>query len=171
MARAAIETAIGETRVNTIRELGRLTDQGDVVVKGSDRATNYAATEQARRLALWDTESYLALEPDQREARFVHINQGLVTAVRGIFSATDLEFAHEVHDSFRTRRTADVDAAQRELERFVIERSWKSSKIEGNTYTLLDTEQLLREDVEAPGHSQAEAKTSSLQLPTSSCAR
>ena len=44
-----------------------------------------------------------------------------------------------------------------ELERFVIELSWKSSKIEGNTYTLLDIEQLLREAVEAPGHSHAEA--------------
>ena len=51
----------------------------------------------------------------------------------------------------------DDATAQRELERFVIELSWKSSKIEGNTYTLLDTEQLIREAVEAPGHSHAEA--------------
>lgn len=35
----------------------------------------------------------------------------------------------------------------KELERFVIELSWKSSKIEGNTYTLLDTEKLIKEGI------------------------
>jgi Fic family protein len=58
---------------------------------------------------------------------------------------------------YAKHHASDPVAAQRELERFVIELSWKSSKIEGNTYTLLDTEQLLREDIEAPGHSHAEA--------------
>ncbi len=46
-----------------------------------------------------------------------------------------------------------------ELERFVIELSWKRSKIEGNTYTLLDTERLIQEAAEAPGHSHDEAVT------------
>ncbi|MDB5274953.1 MAG: Fic family protein, partial [Chitinophagaceae bacterium] len=45
----------------------------------------------------------------------------------------------------------------KELERFVIEFSWKSSKIEGNTYTLLDTERLIRDGVEAAGHTEDEA--------------
>ena len=47
---------------------------------------------------------------------------------------------------------------QKELERFVIELSWKSSRIEGNTYTLLDTEKLILEGIAAPGHSQAETQ-------------
>ena len=38
-----------------------------------------------------------------------------------------------------------------EMERLTIELSWKSSKIEGNTYTLLDTERLIREHKKAPG--------------------
>jgi len=46
----------------------------------------------------------------------------------------------------------------KELERFVIELSWKSSKIEGNTYTLLDTEKLIAKGIEAPGHDKSEAK-------------
>ena len=45
----------------------------------------------------------------------------------------------------------------KELERFIIELSWKSSKIEGNTYTLLDTEKLIREGVAADGHPKNEA--------------
>jgi Fic/DOC family len=44
------------------------------------------------------------------------------------------------------------------LERLVIELSWKSSRIEGNTYTLLDTEKLILENTEAPGHTRDEAR-------------
>ena len=40
----------------------------------------------------------------------------------------------------------------------MIELSWKSSKIEGNTYTLLDTEKLILENKEAPGHSKSETQ-------------
>src|SRR3989344_2140538 len=36
--------------------------------------------------------------------------------------------------------------------------TWKSSRIEGNTYTLLDTEKLILEGIVAPGHSQAETQ-------------
>jgi Fic family protein len=39
-----------------------------------------------------------------------------------------------------------------------IELAWKSSKIEGNTYTLLDTERLLKDNVSATGKSAAETQ-------------
>src|SRR5205807_7269771 len=55
------------------------------------------------------------------------------------------------------RKVGDSVTARKDLERFVIELSWKSSKIEGNTYTLLDTERLLKEAKEAPGHPHDEA--------------
>ena len=44
------------------------------------------------------------------------------------------------------------------MERFVIELSWKSSKIEGNTYSLLETEALIKEARKAAGHSDEEAQ-------------
>lgn len=47
--------------------------------------------------------------------------------------------------------------AKRELERFVIELSWKSSRIEGNTYSLLETETLIKTHQEAGGHTREEA--------------
>ena len=40
----------------------------------------------------------------------------------------------------------------------MIELSWKSSKIEGNTYTLLETEQLIKESKQAAGRTQEEAQ-------------
>ena len=57
------------------------------------------------------------------------------------------------------RKTKDlpVPIARKELERLIIELSWKSSRIEGNTYTLLDTEKLILENKMAPGHDKKEA--------------
>ncbi|MFC2107552.1 Fic family protein [Bacteroidota bacterium] len=46
---------------------------------------------------------------------------------------------------------------QKELERLTIDLSWKSSQIEGNTYSLLETEQLLIQKIEAENKSRDEA--------------
>jgi len=46
---------------------------------------------------------------------------------------------------------------KRELERLGIDLSWKSAQIEGNTYTLLETETLLKDLKEAKGRSHEEA--------------
>lgn len=51
----------------------------------------------------------------------------------------------------------DPTIFKRELERFTVEFSWKSSRIEGNTYTLLETELLIKQMREAAGHSKHEA--------------
>jgi Fic family protein len=53
---------------------------------------------------------------------------------------------------------APTAAARRELQRFVTEFAWKSSAIEGNTYTFSETETLLSEGQPAPGHSPFEAR-------------
>ncbi len=46
---------------------------------------------------------------------------------------------------------------EKELERLAIDLSWKSSQIEGNTYTLLETERLLKEKETAAGKTREEA--------------
>jgi len=72
-----------------------------------------------------------------------------------IYSQQDLTFF------IRTLKCASQelspDLLKRELERFVIELAWKSSKIEGNTYSLLETESLIKEQKEAVGKSRDEA--------------
>src|SRR5262245_55363325 len=137
LSRAAIAEAVGETRDNTIRELGRLVEFGYVATSGTARATTYAITLAARKLVLWDVEDYLAAEPDQRRAHFTRLQPDLFEAVRGIFRPSDLKDIAAARAEFAKWRSAGGATAQRELERFVIELSWKSSKIEGNTYTLL----------------------------------
>jgi Fic family protein len=46
---------------------------------------------------------------------------------------------------------------KKELERLAIDLSWKSSQIEGNTYSLLETERLLKEKETASGKTKEEA--------------
>jgi Fic family protein len=46
---------------------------------------------------------------------------------------------------------------QTELERLAIDLSWKSSQIEGNTYSLLETERLLKDRETASGKTKEEA--------------
>ena len=46
---------------------------------------------------------------------------------------------------------------RKEMERLEIDLSWKSSQIEGNTYSLLETERLLRESKTADGKTKEEA--------------
>ncbi len=156
--RSAVEEAIGESRVTTVRELGQLVKSGYVVASGESRATVYAITEAGRGLATWDVEQYLAEEPDKRHARYTHIEPSLFAAIRGSLDGGSSVLTDAAALAVKKRHRSQDDTTNRkELERFVIELSWKSSKIEGNTYTLLDTERLIVDAAEAPGHSHDEA--------------
>jgi Fic family protein len=57
------------------------------------------------------------------------------------------------------RNISDLSAEEylKEIERLAIDLSWKSSQIEGNTYSLLETERLLKEKQTASGKSKDEA--------------
>jgi fido (protein-threonine AMPylation protein) len=153
-SRKAIEEATSESRITTIRELGTLVEQGLVRVSGGARATVYTITEAAEAVTLWDVEAYLAQEPDKRPARYKSLEPELFNKFNGVIGTPPVLIASA---ALKRRRTSDSVTARKDLERFVIELSWKSSKIEGNTYTLLDTERLIKESREAPGHDHAEA--------------
>lgn len=154
LSRADIGKATNETRITTIRELNRLIEQGLVTATGEARATLYAITEHARSVVLWDIGEYLAEDPDKRHARYASLEPELFKTFKGIIGQPPVI----IESAARNRRTiGDTTTARKDLERFVIELSWKSSKIEGNTYTLLDTERLIKEAEETSGHPKSEA--------------
>ena len=145
----------GISRITLIRDLNHLFSLGLVVITGKGPATAYSVTPKARQLKLYDPAAYLREEPDSRRAQFVAFTPELLDELRQSLSKQDNNRIERAVAAYRSRRGGDV--AARELERFIIELSWKSSKIEGNTYTLLDTEQLIKGSVEAAGHSREEA--------------
>ena len=133
---------------------------GDIVAEGKARATRYRLSPQAQLLMPLDLDTYFALEVDERQVHssynFELIN-GLLAETR-LFSDKELAHLDALQDEFRQHVNELTDNEYRkEMERLGIDLSWKSSQIEGNTYTLLETERLLRESKTAEGKSKEEA--------------
>ena len=133
---------------------------GDIVAEGKARATRYRLSPQAQLLMPLNLDTYFALEVDERQVQssynFELIN-GLLAETR-LFSDKEQSHLDALQDEFRQHISELTDNEYRkEMERLGIDLSWKSSQIEGNTYTLLETERLLRESKTAEGKSKEEA--------------
>lgn len=141
------------------RALSEMAEEEILTVSGSGRSTNYVLNIKGRVLADVDAGQYIAIEPDQRYGLRQYNFDLLKKLPADIFTDEELEKLKASTGEYN-QRTAGLPPAiqKKELERLVIELSWKSSKIEGNTYTLLDTEKLILENKEAPGHAKFEAQ-------------
>ena len=133
---------------------------GDIVAEGKARATRYRLSPQAQLLMPLNLDTYFALEVDERQVQssynFELIN-GLLTETR-LFSDKEQAHLDALQDDFRQHVNELTDNEYRkDMERLEIDLSWKSSQIEGNTYTLLETERLLRESKTAEGKTKEEA--------------
>ena len=75
-----------------------------------------------------------------------------------LFTEEETKHLHDLQTVFRSH-IADMSESEyrKEMERLGIDLSWKSSQIEGNTYSLLETERLLRESKTADGKTKEEA--------------
>lgn len=141
-----------------IRDLKCLLNQKLIVVKGKGKNTKYYPYEQNPLLRVFDLDKYFLNDPDQRLGVEKSFNFRIFTNLHHLFTQNEMTTLEKIALSF-TKETAKLspDIIKRELERFVIELSWKSSKIEGNTYTLLETEALIKEQKEAVGKTKDEA--------------
>lgn len=103
-----------------------------------------------------DAVRHCAADPDRRFCRaFDH--ELIMKFPKELFLEGELaQMASLPPDRTHDLHSGDA-GARKELERFVIELAWKSSSIEGNTYTLLDTQELLTTGREAPGRRPEEA--------------
>ena len=133
---------------------------GDIVAEGKARATRYRLSPQAQLLMPLNLDTYFALEVDERQVQssynFELIN-GLLAETR-LFSDKEQSHFDALQEEFRQHVGELTDNEYRkEMERLGIDLSWKSSQIEGNTYTLLETERLLRESKTAEGKTREEA--------------
>lgn len=148
----------GSSLVTIKRALSEMVAQKIVAVSGSGRATNYTITTLGRIFADIDAKEYCAVEPDKRYGLAGFNVHFLPRVPPNIFADEELETLRQATLEYE-RRIKDLPESiqKKELERLIIELSWKSSKIEGNTYTLLDTEKLILENKEAVGHNQQEA--------------
>lgn len=75
-----------------------------------------------------------------------------------LFTEEETKRLETAHQMFLTNmKSLNEIEYRKEMERLDVDLSWKSSQIEGNTYSLLETERLLKEKQTAEGKSKDEA--------------
>lgn len=145
------------SRPTLIRDLNVLLDKNLIKVEGRASSTKYFSKEDNPLLRYFDLETYFKLDPDQRIGAKKSFDVNVLKHLKNLFSEIELKEIKSISKSFSDRiSNLSFDIYKKELERFVIELSWKSSKIEGNTYSLLETEELIKKGVSAEGHSKDE---------------
>lgn len=143
-----------------MRLLAEAVKQGSVEVVGRGPATRYRLTPQAHVTMELNLDTYFDRDVDERTVQdafnFELINDILPKV--DLFSADELQRLDAAQQLFRQHLSEMSDIEYRkEMERLGIDLSWKSSQIEGNTYSLLETERLLKEKLTASGKSKEEA--------------
>ena len=138
----------------TKREISALVKTGQLVAEGQSRATRYRISTTSQLFAPIDLDNYFEKEIDEREIQG-DFNFSLITDVLRdveLFNPEEVATLAELQAEFRTNVAQMSSIAYtKEMERLAIDLSWKSSQIEGNTYSLLETERLLKDKETAAG--------------------
>lgn len=146
------------SRITLIRDLNILLENKLIKFQGQARATKYFSIEKNIILRKFDINRYFIDDSDNRKNTEKSFNFKIFENLHNLFSQNELETLNKICHSFnKETNKLNPDILKRELERFVIELSWKSSKIEGNTYSLLETESLIKEQKEVTGKSKEDA--------------
>ena len=144
-------------RITVIRDLNHLIDSGFVKSKGKARATTYTLAQENPSLQYIAIDDYFA-SPAYERATKSTFNEGVFDNLHSLYNEEEkAEWEKSARELQKRGKELDKSIYKRELERFVIELSWKSSQIEGNTYDLLETETLIKQRIEAEGHPKEEA--------------
>ncbi|MEX1061685.1 MAG: Fic family protein [Patescibacteria group bacterium] len=147
------------SRPTIIRDLNHLSEAGLIRFSGRGRSTLYLPFSSNPLLRPFDLKSYFSLEPDERPVVKKQFDFDVFRYLKDLLAPEEKQEIQRTKRSFNGQiERLDPTIFKRELERFTIELSWKSAKIEGNTYTLLETEALLKEAELAPGKTKEEAQ-------------
>lgn len=142
------------------RNLKKLVENNIVAIKGKGRGTTYIISPTYAVTEPIQLNEYFKKEIDEREIS-EKFNLELIPEVLNnveLFTAEELQKLDALQEQYRTNRKSLSDFQyQKEIERLAIDLSWKSSQIEGNTYSLLETERLLKEKETAEGKNKDEA--------------
>lgn len=142
------------------RLLSAAVKEGNVETVGRGPATKYKLTPQAHVTMPLDLATYFDKDIDEREVQ-ESFNFDLIRDVLpkvGIFTKEELAVLTAAQKEFEKNTEGMTDLEYRkEMERLGVDLSWKSSQIEGNTYSLLETERLLKDKQAASGKTKEEA--------------
>ena len=158
------EIMVGLTKAPSDSTMKRLLSaavkEGNIETAGRGPATKYKLTPQAHVTMPLDLATYFDKDIDEREVQ-ESFNFDLIREVLPkveIFTKEELSVLFAAQKEFEKNTEGMTDLEYRkEMERLGVDLSWKSSQIEGNTYSLLETERLLKDKQTASGKTKEEA--------------
>lgn len=153
-----LDIKIGYATVKRI--LSKLVAENLISTIGKGRGRKYLISPAYNLFYPIDLNSYFEKEIDEREIQhgfnFNLIKSTLNKAI--LFTKEEFQKLQKLQKKYEENisNLSEVEY-NNELERLAIDLSWKSSQIEGNTYSLLETERLLKEKETASGKSKDDA--------------
>lgn len=141
------------------RLLSQLLTQNYIISEGNGKGTRYFISPSYELIYSIDLDSYFEKEIDERQIK-EEFNLGIFELLDKSEILTETELSKLI--GLQKKYTENISQLseteyKKEMERLAIDLSWKSSQIEGNTYSLLETERLLREKETAAGKTKEEA--------------
>jgi Fic family protein len=136
---------------------GELMSMNLVASTGKGKGLKYSLTPEYELIYPINVDEYFSVENRKIKNRF---NFELINSIEGarLFTNDEMVALQSLQRQYEENISKlSFSVYQKEIERLSIDLTWKSSQIEGNTYSLLDTEILLKEQQTAKGKTVAEA--------------
>jgi Fic family protein len=148
------------SRETITRDLSFLCKQNILYKIGAGAFVVYSLSESYEVLKEIDVEKYFSIPYTERNIK-ENFNFDIFKILeKEAFTKKEAEKLENLHNKFikNFSKYESQTIINKEFERIMIEFSWKSSKIEGNTYSLLSTEALIKENIKEEGKSEEEAR-------------
>ena len=155
------EGLVSEVGYATVkRVLTKLISDKLILAIGKGKGTKYVISPAYELFYPINIDVYFENEIDERIIK-ESFNLSLITEVLNkvnLFTEEELKHLNNLQKKHRENISQLTETEyKKELERLAIDLSWKSSQIEGNTYSLLETERLLKEKETAEGKTKDDA--------------
>lgn len=153
-------TALNVSYATLKRMLTKLMEENVLQIAGLGKSTKYQLSTTYHVQVSIDMDAYYQKEIDERQIRESFNPLIIKETLHNIqlFNEAELKLLSSLQQEYQNNiKELKINEYQKELERLAIDLSWKSSQIEGNTYSLLETEKLLKEKETAAGKTKEEA--------------
>ncbi|MDR2616525.1 MAG: Fic family protein [Endomicrobium sp.] len=145
------------SKITLLRDLNTLIAEGKIKKNGIAKNTVYTCVVPSI-LETINVTAYFKKDIDKRILKSDYFNFDIWDNLHNLFTNKEKQDLAKFNKQYiKNKKELTPILLKKELERLTIEFSWKSSHIEGNSYSLLDTERLLKENVQAKGKKAEEA--------------
>ena len=144
---------------NTIlRDLALLCRCNYIVKTGPKVTTIYKVAKHNQILKNYDVEKYFKTHTERKKIKYKEFNFKVFNNLKELFTNFEENNLECYINNFKKKiKTTQKLLLQKQYERLVIESCRKFAKSEGNTYSAIETEILIKENVRANGHKKSEA--------------